>query len=179
MIHKKGAIDGPMLPFPRPTFDRQPACEPQSLRGFRTLASVCLAGRSSGNSSWNGFSGSRFATSCLIGKPLALCAFDRGFGAVHVVNTERDPIVVTEIKFREITVQVVLATMLIDALHTALEHAVEAFNSVRMDVAVAHILASAVRSEVVGREVLVKMGVLASFVRHHVRSAGHVRLDNG
>ena len=74
-----------------------------------------------GSSSWNGLSGSRFATSCLIREPLALRAFDRGLGAVHVVNSKRDPIVVAEVKFREIAVQVVLAAMLVDALHSALE----------------------------------------------------------
>ena len=46
------------------------------------------------------------ATSCLIGEPFALCADECAISAFQVINPERDPVVVPEIEFSGIAVQV-------------------------------------------------------------------------
>ena len=64
--------------------------------------------------------------------------------------------------------QVLLSAMLIDALHAPLEDREIALNRVGMDRAVVtvDIFALAVTGEVMSREVLAKVLVLARFVRH-------------
>ena len=42
----------------------------------------------------------------MVGQPLAFDALDRGFGAVNVAAAKTDAVIVTEVKLREITVQV-------------------------------------------------------------------------
>jgi len=66
--------------------------------------------------------------SLMVGQPLAFDALDRGFGAVDVADAERHAMVVTEIKFREIPMQVLLSAVLIHALHPALEDREIAFD---------------------------------------------------
>jgi hypothetical protein len=67
-----------------------------------------------------------------IGEPLAFHAFEGG-GARGVVNANGDALIVAELKFREIAVQVLLGAMLIDALHAAPEDAESALDRVGMD----------------------------------------------
>lgn len=57
--------------------------------------------------------------------------------ALCIVDSERNPMVISEIELREIPVQVPLGAVLIDAFHAALEHAEIAFDRVRVDVAAA------------------------------------------
>ena len=42
----------------------------------------------------------------MVGQPFAFDALDRGFGAVNVAAPKTDAVIVTEIKLREIAVQV-------------------------------------------------------------------------
>jgi hypothetical protein len=42
----------------------------------------------------------------MVGQPLAFDALDRGFGTVNVAAPKTDAVIVTEVKLREITVQV-------------------------------------------------------------------------
>ena len=51
-------------------------------------------------------------------------------GAVKIVEAKRGAGVVAEIKFREIAVQVLFVTVLINALHSALEDGEIAFNGI-------------------------------------------------
>jgi len=64
--------------------------------------------------------------------------------------------------------QMLLAAMLIDPAHTALEDGEEAFNRVGVRIA-APVLTDVVTDNAVIRKVLAKMDVLARFVGHDVR----------
>lgn len=70
-----------------------------------------------------------------VGEPLTDDTTDQTFGALFIINAERSPIVVAEIEFGGVAVQVLLIAMLIDALHPALEHRKEPFNGVRVHIA--------------------------------------------
>lgn len=85
--------------------------------------------------------------------------------------------VVPEIELGHVAMQVLLAAMLIDALHAALEDAVEAFNRIGMDGA-AHILACAVANVIMLGEELAEMRVLAGFIGHDMGARGDIRLDD-
>src|SRR5205823_12408892 len=74
-------------------------------------------------------------TSLLIGQPLADNALKNAARASFIIATERLSIAVTELKLGEVTVQMLLGAMLIDATHTALEDAERALNGVRCYVA--------------------------------------------
>jgi hypothetical protein len=54
-----------------------------------------------------------------IGQSLANDALSQLLGAVTVVNAKRNAVVIAEIEFRQITVQVLFAAILIGAAHTA------------------------------------------------------------
>src|SRR5215218_3834369 len=45
----------------------------------------------------------------------------RRLSASHIVDAERNPMVIAEVKFRQISVQVLLAGVLINALHSTFE----------------------------------------------------------
>jgi hypothetical protein len=64
---------------------------------------------------------------------VSLLAAQREFSARHIIYAELRAIGIAEIKLGEIAVQVTFATMLIDALHAALEDAEITFNRVRMN----------------------------------------------
>ena len=106
------------LPCPYMTF------APDSLRNDQDSdggeGSQCPSPLSNGNSSWSGSDGltlrcqcqrglglclRTFATSCLIGEPLALDASESNFGTSTVINSQLDPIVVAEIELRQIPPQ--------------------------------------------------------------------------
>lgn len=74
--------------------------------------------------------------------------------------------------------KVLLGAVLIDALHAALEHAVEAFHRVGVDLTTA-VLACAVANVFVAGEMVGKMSVLPGFVRHDRRLLGDVGADDG
>lgn len=73
--------------------------------------------------------------------------------------------------------QVLLAAMLIDALHAALEHGVEAFHGVRVDEAPA-ILARTMANVIMLGKVLVQVGILPGFIGHDGRAGQYVGLDD-
>jgi hypothetical protein len=78
--------------------------------------------------------------------------------------------------------QVLLATVLVDALHAALKDAVEALNCVRVDfrVQIIHILARAVVGPTVGVKHLTSTDalILLGFVGHDIGLTGDVLLQN-
>src|SRR5689334_22152101 len=67
-----------------------------------------------------------------IGQPLALGALDRLLGALAVFDAECLAHVVAELEFGQIAVQVLLAAVLIDALHPALENREVSLDGVRV-----------------------------------------------
>src|SRR5580693_7722031 len=71
--------------------------------------------------------------SCSISKPLADDTLHRSRGTFHVIYAEPNAIAIAEIVLGEITMQMLLAAMLVDALHAALENREIAFNRVGGD----------------------------------------------
>src|SRR5579885_149466 len=111
------------------------------------------------------------STSRLIGEPLADHALQQAFGALGIVHAKRDAVVVAEIKLRQIAVQMIVAAMLIDALHAALEHGEEAFDGVGMHAAIGarDVLTFAVTGELVIREVIAQTPILTCLIGQHSR----------
>jgi hypothetical protein len=58
----------------------------------------------------------------MVHEALAFRAADRGNGAVNITDPKSGAVIVSEIELREIAVQILLAAMLIDAVHPALEN---------------------------------------------------------
>lgn len=83
----------------------------------------------SGNSSCFGHSGFD-AMSCPIGQPLASRAANSNLGALHVINAKADAVVHAEVEFRQISVNVLLAHVLVDADKAAFEQREIAFERV-------------------------------------------------
>jgi hypothetical protein len=54
-------------------------------------------------------------------KPFASCTLDGLIGPFLIINAKRDPVAIPEVKLRQIAVQMFLGTVLINALHAALE----------------------------------------------------------
>src|SRR6185437_11804989 len=70
--------------------------------------------------------------------------------------------------------QVLLAAMLVDALHAAFEDAVVAFNRVGVDVAVANVFVCGVLYRAVARKLLADADIMPGFVRHQMAFLGDV-----
>ena len=70
-----------------------------------------------------------------VSQPLANDALQHPVGAGDIVNAKADPVVAPEIELCDVAVQMPLGAMLVDALHAPLEHAVEAFGGVGVDLA--------------------------------------------
>ena len=64
---------------------------------------------------------------------LAFRAFDRRKRAVDIATAEPDAVIVAEIKFGKVAVQMLFGAMLIDALHAAFEDRKRAFDSIGVD----------------------------------------------
>src|SRR6185437_15364137 len=102
-----------------------------------------------------------------IGKALAACASEQIVGALGVFNAKRRAAVISEIKFREVAVQVSLAAMLVGAEHAALEHREHVFDGVGVDgliTFVADVFTSRVIDGAVLVELFAKLGVEAAIV---------------
>jgi hypothetical protein len=76
---------------------------------------------------------SRSLRSCSVGETLPDDAFDRALGALYVIYAEPDAVAIAEIKFAQITMQMALATMLVNSLHAAFENRIVTFNCVGVD----------------------------------------------
>ena len=68
-----------------------------------------------------------------IGEALANDALGQFVSALSVIHAKRNAVVMTEIKFRQITVQMLLGAMLVRPAHAALEHGEVAFDCVGRD----------------------------------------------
>jgi hypothetical protein len=90
--------------------------------------------------------------------------------AILVVNAQPNPVAVAEIKLCQIAMQMLLRAMLIDALHAALENAVEALNRVRnSDVRrLARILKLTMVDSLMVFLLATNFPVTVGFVRHQV-----------
>ena len=88
-----------------------------------------------------------------IGEALAYDPLHGASGTLYVIYAQPNAIGIAEIKFREITVQMLFAAMLIHAFHAAFENRREALERVRVNFA-ATIFASAMINAAMAREVL-------------------------
>jgi hypothetical protein len=104
-------------------------------------------------------------------EPLALHAEQGRLSASGIINAQRDPVVVTELEFRQITAQVLLIAMLIDALHAALEKSEEALDSVGVNSGILKrdILANAVVDGAVAGSFLANLDIVLCFIGHQPR----------
>src|SRR6185437_44732 len=103
--------------------------------GFRPIARRYIPQSSKGNSSWNGRLSSRLRRSCFIHQPLALGSAKRDVRALSVIDAKPCARVLTKIKFSQITVEMLLIDVLINADHSALEDREKPFQRVRTHVA--------------------------------------------
>src|SRR5262249_32802388 len=96
-------------------------------------------GSDSGNSSCCGSECRRIErflpTSCLIGEPLARCSGHGAGGALYVVNPKLRAVVEPKVELREVTVDMLLINVLVDADQPALEDREETFKGVGVRVA--------------------------------------------
>jgi len=95
----------------------------------------------------------------------------------YVIYAEPNAIAIAEIKLSEIAVQVLLAAMLIDALHAALEDRIVVLDGIGADDAlalIAHIFIIAVLDGIVAREPPAYVVIMARFVGHQRAFAGDV-----
>src|SRR5579862_4668952 len=79
--------------------------------------------------------GRRFFVSPPICQSLAADAFERIGCAFCIFNTARGTVVIAEIEFRQIAVQMITAAMLVRAIHAALEHTKKVLNRVGVPLA--------------------------------------------
>ena len=96
------------------------------------------------------------------------------------VNAVRDAVGITEIELRCLTVQMLLAAMLVDALHATLEDTVEAFDRVSVNLwfFALNILAGAVRGKVIARKRIGQLSILFRFIGMNRRLFGDVLAQN-
>ena len=111
-----------------------------------------------------------------IGEPLPLHAEQGFFGAHAVVNAQSDAVVVTELKFRDITAQMLLVAVLINTLHAALEDGKETLDRVSMYGCILKrdVLTLAVIDRAVAGGFFAYLDVVLCFVGHQPRLSGEV-----
>src|ERR1700759_4571475 len=71
----------------------------------------------------------------MIGDALAFASLHGGDSTGIIRPAQRITTIITEVELREIAMQMLLAAMLINTAHTALEHAKEAFRRIHMHIA--------------------------------------------
>src|SRR3546814_12385912 len=112
----------------------------------------------------------------LIRQTLTDDTYHRNVGSLAIIHAVRDPVVIPELIFRQIAMQMLFTAMLIDALHAAFEDTEIAFDGVAVARAVGaiDILARAVRRGAVHSAMQLHVAIAAMFVSHHSRFAGDV-----
>jgi hypothetical protein len=93
-------------------------------------------------------------------------SLDCPFGALHVVYTKPNAVAVPEIKFGQISVQMFLFAMLIDAYHSAFENRVIALNRVGVDNP-AHVFIDRMGDGLMHPILVTEFVVGGQFVAHH------------
>lgn len=111
----------------------------------------------------------------MVGEPLAFGGFQRSNRALHIAETQSDPVIVSEVELREITVEVLLGAMLIDALYAPLEDREVAFDRVRVDLAASVFASRVLHGRMLG-EVTASLAVQAALVSEEPGVASDVRL---
>src|SRR3546814_10499498 len=105
----------------------------------------------------------------LIRQTLTDDTYHRNVGSLAIIHAVRDPVVIPELIFRQIAMQMLFTAMLIDALHAAFEDTEIAFDGVAVDRAVGEIdiLARAVRRGAVTSEMQLHVAIAAMRSEEH------------
>lgn len=128
-------------------------------------------------------SASRPRTSPFICQSFADCADQDAIRAAGIINSELFTVVIPEVVLSKVAVQMLLAAMLIDAAHTALEDAEKAFDSIGVNFGIGgiNVLPVAVSSAAVACVVIPQIAVGVMFIGHDGRFTsnilGHDRQD--
>ncbi len=112
-----------------------------------------------------------------MGEALALTTSYRSNSADSVIIPKRGTVVIAEVKFREIAVQMFLGAVLVDALHAALENREEAFDRIGVNITT-HIFAARMSHGFRSREVFSNFDVVFAFIGMQARFAGDVAFYN-
>jgi hypothetical protein len=112
-------------------------------------------------------------------EPLADNAFQRAFGALHVIYAKPDAIAITEVKFREIAVQMFFLAVLVHSFHAALEDRKITFNGVGRDdvrgvFRIADIFIGTVGYSVVRRKLFFQIVKVLAFIGIHPAFTRHI-----
>lgn len=118
--------------------------------------------------------------SCLIGQPLADDALQQTISAGNVINTQGHAVTIAEIELGKVAVQMVMAAMLVDALHAALEYRKEAFDGIGVQglICLGDIFADTVTHKAMGAEVHFQVGVLSGFIGKYAGFALDIGLQD-
>jgi hypothetical protein len=121
--------------------------------------------------------GFRLAISRSISEPLADDATNRTLRPLNIINSKRDPIVVPKIKFGEITMQMFLADVLIDAIDPALEDREVSLGGVSVSIT-SDVFILRVNDGMMAGEFLASFPIDATFVSAKMRSFVDPSLEN-
>jgi hypothetical protein len=162
------------------------------LRGM-TAAYAQADQSSNGNRNWRGYSGAargrcrlseggrRWAPrerSCFIGEPFTLGTNDRAIGAFQIIDAKRDAMIVPEIEFGRVAMQVRFADVEIAAVNPAFEDRKEILDRVGMPERGADIFLGRVIDRSVARELATDRPIDRSIVGHQIGSLVDVRDDD-
>lgn len=112
-------------------------------------------------------------TSLPVGQALSDDAFNGPRGSLYVIYAEPGAVAIAEIKFRQVTVQVLFFAMLVGAAHAAFENRKIAFNSVGAD-RPARIFLCRVVDGFVARKFAAQFHIVSAFIGHHRSFAVYV-----
>src|SRR6266581_1898574 len=104
-------------------------------------------------------------------------SLERGISALCVIHAKRRAVVVSEIEFRNVPLQMLFTNMVIRPNQTTLEQREKAFNGVRVDRA-AHVFTFAMPDRLMGCVDRPDDAVLPRFVCHQVRVRRHLGFQN-
>src|SRR6516165_7456607 len=107
-------------------------------------------------------------TSCSIGEPLALGASNSASGAFQIVDSECDPVVVSEIELGSVAMQVRLADVEIAAVHATLNDREEILDRIGMPECGADVLLGAMVHRAVASELSTGRPVNWGVIGHQV-----------
>jgi len=116
-----------------------------------------------------------------IGEPLANSTLHGASGTLYVIYAEPDAIAISEIKFRQIAVQMLLFAMLVDAFHAALEDRIVSLDGVGRDyplTIVANIFIDTMLDGFMAGESLTDVLIMASLIGHQRSLASDVIADD-
>ena len=120
----------------------------------------------SGQSRFRCFAFSGFAIRLPVGKSFSDDPLHGARTPFYVVNPELDPVIVPEIEFSEVTVQVPFAAMLVSTAHPSFEHGEEAFCGVHVRLSAYPFFFAVIDSFMAASELITDVPIGWAFVGH-------------